>query len=57
VSRGLAPPPLLGYDDQRRRLWDAQVVRGYRRPGRGARTDLTRPREPAEDAAPTNALK
>jgi hypothetical protein len=40
VSRGQAPGPLPGYDEQRRRRWDADTVRAYERPGRGRRTDL-----------------
>lgn len=40
VADGRAPAPLSGFDEQRRRRWDADVVRAYVRPGRGARTDL-----------------
>lgn len=40
VAAGRAPQPLPGYDDNRRRRWDAEQVRGWRRPGQGARTDL-----------------
>jgi hypothetical protein len=41
VSTGRAPKPLPGYDEQRRRRWDPESVRSWKRPGRGARTDLT----------------
>lgn len=40
VATGRAPQPLPGYDDHRRRLWDAERVRSWGRPGQGARTDL-----------------
>lgn len=40
VAHGYAPAPLPGYDEQRRRLWDAETVRSYPRHGQGARTDL-----------------
>lgn len=40
VASGHAPRPLPGFDEQRRRRWDPNVVRNYPRPGRGARTDL-----------------
>lgn len=40
VATGRAPNPLPGYDDQRRRRWDAAHVRDWQRPGRGHRTDL-----------------
>lgn len=40
VATGRAPKPLPGYDEQRRRRWDADAVRNFQRPGRGRRTDL-----------------
>ena len=42
VSKGHAPKSLEGFDEQRRRRWDAETVRNYPRPGAGARTDLRR---------------
>lgn len=39
VARGAAPKPARHVG--RTPLWDADTVRGYPRPGRGARTDLT----------------
>ena len=45
VAGGHAPQPLPGYDDQRRRRWNAEQVRNWQRPGRGARTDLRPPEE------------
>lgn len=43
VAKGYAPEPLPYYDEQRRRRWDPEQVRAAlaRRPGRGARTDLS----------------
>ncbi|MHA6795653.1 hypothetical protein ACVGVM_19360 [Pseudonocardia bannensis] len=39
VARGQAPQPLPGYDEKRRRRWDAEAVRAFPRPGAGkART-------------------
>jgi DNA-directed RNA polymerase specialized sigma24 family protein len=35
VSRGQAPPPLPERDDRGRRLWDADEVRRFPRPGAG----------------------
>lgn len=35
VSRGQAPEPLPGHDEQRRRRWDAEAVRSFPRPGAG----------------------
>jgi hypothetical protein len=35
VSRGQAPPPLPERDSRGRRLWDADAVRGFPRPGSG----------------------
>lgn len=36
VSTGYAPRPLPGYDPHTgRRLWDAEQVRTYQRPGQG----------------------
>jgi hypothetical protein len=35
VSRGQAPQPLPEPDDQGHRLWDADEVRGFPRPGAG----------------------
>lgn len=35
VARGQAPDPLPGFDDQRRRRWDADAVRTFPRPGVG----------------------
>ncbi|MEN3302515.1 hypothetical protein [Pseudonocardia sp.] len=35
VSRGQAPKPLPDVDAQRRRLWDADEVRAFPRPGAG----------------------
>ncbi|GAA1298333.1 hypothetical protein ACQPZA_26190 [Pseudonocardia xinjiangensis] len=35
VSRGQAPQPLDGYDEQGRRRWDADEVRRFPRPGVG----------------------
>lgn len=35
VARGQAPEPLPGYDEQRRRRWDAEQVRRFPRPGVG----------------------
>ena len=35
VSRGQAPQPLPGTDEQGRRLWDADAVRDFPRPGVG----------------------
>jgi hypothetical protein len=40
VANGRAPQPLPGYDDNRRRRWNPDHVRGWQRPGRGARTNL-----------------
>ncbi len=39
VSRGIAPAPLPGYDEQRRRRWDADAVQAAHaaRRGRGWR--------------------
>jgi hypothetical protein len=37
VARGYAPKPLPGFDEQRRRRWDAETVRTYQRPGQGRR--------------------
>jgi hypothetical protein len=47
VSRDYAPQPLPGFDDQRRRRWDPAAVRKAfdERPGRGARTDITRAKQ------------
>jgi len=42
VRAGRAPQPLLGYDEKRRRLWDAEAVRNWPRPGQGARSDLSK---------------
>lgn len=42
VSRGQAPQPLPDLDAQRRRLWDADEVRAFPRPGVGrSRTSAT----------------
>lgn len=35
VARGQAPEPLPGFDEQRRRRWDAETVRTFARPGVG----------------------
>ncbi|WP_028935848.1 sigma-70 family RNA polymerase sigma factor [Pseudonocardia spinosispora] len=35
VARGQAPEPLPGFDEQRRRRWDAETVRTFPRPGVG----------------------
>lgn len=35
VSRGQAPQPLPGTDEQGRRRWDAEAVRSFPRPGVG----------------------
>ncbi|NMI00499.1 sigma-70 family RNA polymerase sigma factor [Pseudonocardia sp. K10HN5] len=35
VARGQAPQPLPGYDEKRRRRWDAEAVRSFPRPGAG----------------------
>lgn len=45
VSRGQAPKPLPGFDEQRQRRWSAELVREWQanRPGPGARTDLKKP--------------
>ena len=40
VHRGLAPQPLPGYDDDRKRRWDPGAVMTFPRPGQGRRTDL-----------------
>lgn len=44
VARGQAPKPTR-HLDQRTPLWSAAEVRAWQRPGRGARTDLTTPKE------------
>ncbi len=40
VAQGRAPGPLPGYDEQRRRMWDPDVVKSWKRPGQGSRSDL-----------------
>jgi hypothetical protein len=35
VSRGQAPPPLPGPDARGRKVWDAEAVRSFPRPGSG----------------------
>lgn len=53
--RGDPPPqPLTGYDEQRRRRWDAAAVRAWqaRRIGAGARTDLRAARSRLPASAP-----
>jgi hypothetical protein len=35
VTRGQAPEPLPGHDEQGRRRWDPDVVRAFPRPGAG----------------------
>ena len=43
VSRGQAPAPLPGLDDQHRRRWDADEVRRFTRPGVGRSRAGARP--------------
>lgn len=43
VAKGYAPKPLPGYDEQRRRIWNAEEVRSWPRKGQGARSDLQQP--------------
>lgn len=52
VSRDYAPQPLDGFDNQRCRRWNPDAVKAAfaLRPGRGARTDITRARA-AENVA------
>lgn len=50
VSQGRAPKPLPGYDEQRRRRWDSDAARSWKRAGQGRRTDLTDHTEENPDA-------
>lgn len=58
VSRDYAPQALPGFDEQRRRRWDPDAVKAAfdKRPGRGARTDITRQKE-AEKAVAKRGRK
>lgn len=43
VATGRAPQPLPGFDEHRRRRWDAQRVRSFQRQGQGRRRPRTSP--------------
>ena len=51
VSDGRAPQPLDGFDNDRKRRWDAEAVRNFPRPGQGRRNDLSAADRRGETAA------
>ena len=55
VSRGQAPAPLPGQDDDGRRLWDADEVRSFDRPGAGHRRSSTAASELLDEMRETGA--